>query len=221
VTFLASNALEGRLSLQQGSEVAIQWIASEPTTRAQINFDMIGSDEKDSAKTHGLIDIAPDTSNEVNIIGTKYSPDYRKEVEQANEFVGLRLNYKFDVDMVLNVLFRSDQYAFLLHDVPAITWSYWTPPGLSPGDRHGGQDQLREDGKNPKARLHQRVRLYGRSESTEVRNSGRGPINTPGSASTDNVKHLASQSTVTTRLYSPGFGVRRAAYLRVGRNTPK
>src|SRR5437879_7019273 len=29
LTFLASDALEGRMSLQRGSEVAIQWIASE------------------------------------------------------------------------------------------------------------------------------------------------------------------------------------------------
>ncbi|HWZ30145.1 MAG TPA: M28 family peptidase [Bryobacteraceae bacterium] len=92
------------------------------TTRAQINFDMIGRDEKDSAQTHGLIDIAADTSNEVNIVGTKYSPDYRKEVEQANEFVGLHLNYKWDDDTVLNVLFRSDQYPLLLHDIPAMWW---------------------------------------------------------------------------------------------------
>lgn len=92
------------------------------TTRAQINFDMIGRDEKDSAQTHGLIDIAADTSNEVNIVGTKYSPDYRKEVEKANEFVGLHLNYKWDDDTVLNVLFRSDQYPLLLHDIPAMWW---------------------------------------------------------------------------------------------------
>lgn len=92
------------------------------TTRAQINFDMIGRDEKDSNQTHGLIDIAADTSNEVNIVGTKYSPDYRKEVEQANEFVGLHLNYKWDDDTVLNVLFRSDQYPLLLHDIPAMWW---------------------------------------------------------------------------------------------------
>jgi Peptidase family M28 len=59
----------------------------------------------------------------VNIIGTKYTPDYRREVERANESVGLRLSYKWDEDTVLNILFRSDQYAFLLHDVPAITWS--------------------------------------------------------------------------------------------------
>ncbi len=92
------------------------------TTRAQINFDMIGRDEKDSNQTHGLIDIAPDTSNEVNIIGTKYSPDYRAAVVRANELVGLHLSYKWDEDTVLNVLFRSDQYPMLLHNIPAIWW---------------------------------------------------------------------------------------------------
>lgn len=92
------------------------------TTRAQINFDMIGRNEQDSAQTHGLIDIAADTSNEVNIIGTKYSPDYRASVEKANEFVGLHLNYKWDQDTVLSVLFRSDQYPLLMHDIPAMWW---------------------------------------------------------------------------------------------------
>jgi hypothetical protein len=92
------------------------------TTRAQINFDMIGRNETDSAQTHGLIDIAPDTSNEVNIIGTKYSPDYRKAVERSNELVGLHLSYKWDDDTVLSVLFRSDQYPMLMHDVPAMWW---------------------------------------------------------------------------------------------------
>jgi hypothetical protein len=92
------------------------------TTRAQVNFDMIGRDEKDSNQTHGLIDIAADTSNEVNIVGTKYSPDYRKAVEKENEFIGLHLNYKWDDDTVLNVLFRSDQYPLLLHNIPAMWW---------------------------------------------------------------------------------------------------
>ena len=91
-------------------------------TRAQVNFDMIGRDEKDSSQTHGLIDIAPDTSNEVNIVGTKYSPDYRKTVEKENEYVGLHLSYKWDEDTVLNVLFRSDQYPLLMHDIPAMWW---------------------------------------------------------------------------------------------------
>jgi hypothetical protein len=92
------------------------------TTRAQINFDMIGRNEADSAQTHGLIDIASDTSNEVNIIGTKYSPDYRAAVVRSNELVGLHLSYKWDEDTVLSVLFRSDQYPMLMHDVPAMWW---------------------------------------------------------------------------------------------------
>jgi hypothetical protein len=83
---------------------------------------MIGRDEKDSNQTRGLISIAADTSNEVNIIGTRYSPDYRAAVVRANEQVGLRLDYKWDDDTVLNVLFRSDQYPLLMHYIPAIWW---------------------------------------------------------------------------------------------------
>ncbi|HXJ39437.1 MAG TPA: M20/M25/M40 family metallo-hydrolase [Bryobacteraceae bacterium] len=92
------------------------------TTRAQLNFDMIGRDEKDSNQTHGLIDIAADTSNEINIIGTRYSPDYRAAVVRSNELVGLHLSYKWDDDTVLSVLFRSDQYPLLMHDIPAMWW---------------------------------------------------------------------------------------------------
>lgn len=92
------------------------------TARAIINFDMIGRNEAPSSQTNGLIDIAADTSNEVNIIGTKYSPDYRAAVVKANEYAGLHLNYKWDEDTVLSVLFRSDQYPFLMHDIPAMWW---------------------------------------------------------------------------------------------------
>lgn len=91
-------------------------------TRAVINFDMIGRNEAPSTQTNGLIEIAPDTSNELNIIGTKYSPDYRATVVKSNEYAGLHLNYKWDEDTVLSVLFRSDQYPFLMHDIPAMWW---------------------------------------------------------------------------------------------------
>src|SRR6185369_14331336 len=36
------------------------------TTRAVINFDMIGRDETPSRQTEGVIEIAPDTTNELN-----------------------------------------------------------------------------------------------------------------------------------------------------------
>jgi hypothetical protein len=92
------------------------------TTRAVINFDMIGRNEKASKQTDGLIDIAADTSNELNLIGTINSPDYRAAVERKNDSVGLRLNYKWDHDAALNIFQRSDQFPFALRDIPAVWW---------------------------------------------------------------------------------------------------
>jgi hypothetical protein len=92
------------------------------TTRAVINFDMIGRNEAPSAQTEGLIKIAEDTSNELNLIGTINSPDYRTVVERENERTGLRLNYKWDDDSALNVFQRSDQFPFSLFDIPAVWW---------------------------------------------------------------------------------------------------
>jgi hypothetical protein len=97
-------------------------LRSLETTRAVINFDMIGRNETPSRQTEGLIEIAPDTSNEINLIGVINSPDYRAVVEHANEFVGLRLNDKWDRDAALNIFQRSDQFPFALHDIPAIWW---------------------------------------------------------------------------------------------------
>lgn len=90
------------------------------TTRAEINFDMIGRNE--AADPRVQTEISPDTSNELGLIGTHYSPDYRAVVERANEMAGLKLNYKWDADAVNSVLFRSDQYPFLQHDIPAVWW---------------------------------------------------------------------------------------------------
>jgi hypothetical protein len=92
------------------------------TTRAVINFDMIGRNETPSQQTDGLIDIAPDTSNELNLVGANYSPDYKAAVDRANEMVGLRLNTKWDEEPALNVFFRSDHYPFAMHGVPALWW---------------------------------------------------------------------------------------------------
>ena len=41
---------------------------------------------------------------------------------RSNELVGLHLNYKWDDDTILSVLFRSDQYPMLMHDIPAVWW---------------------------------------------------------------------------------------------------
>jgi hypothetical protein len=92
------------------------------TTRAQINFDMIGRDEKPSPQTDGLITIPADTSNRLNLVGALYSPEYDAVVKKANEHVGLVLDDRFDHENALNVFFRSDQFPFVLHDVPAFWW---------------------------------------------------------------------------------------------------
>jgi Zn-dependent M28 family amino/carboxypeptidase len=90
------------------------------TTRAQINFDMIGRNE--TADPRVITDISPDTTNQLGLIGTHYSPDYRETVERQNKTVGLNLTYKWDLDAYNGVLFRSDQYPFLMHDIPAVWW---------------------------------------------------------------------------------------------------
>jgi hypothetical protein len=91
-------------------------------TVAQIDFDMIGRNETQRNPNVPEPEISPDTSNELGLIGTHYSPDYRAAVERENEFVGLKLNYKWDHDAAQQILFRSDQYPFLLHDIPAVWW---------------------------------------------------------------------------------------------------
>ncbi len=92
------------------------------TTRAVINFDMIGRNETASEQTKDLIHINPDTSNELNLVGANYSPDYRAVIDRANNLVGLMLNYKWDEEPALNVFFRSDHYPFAMHGIPALWW---------------------------------------------------------------------------------------------------
>ena len=90
------------------------------TTRAEINFDMIGRNEAADSRVNTVI--SADTSNELALIGTHYSPDYREVVERHNKTTGLKLNYKWDQDAAAQILFRSDQYPFLLHNIPAVWW---------------------------------------------------------------------------------------------------
>jgi hypothetical protein len=103
------------------------YLASHPlrpleTTRAMINFDMIGRNETPSDQTKGLIDIPADTSNRLNLIGALYSPDYNRTVVDENKYVGLTLDDRFDHESALNVFFRSDQFPFVLKNIPAFWW---------------------------------------------------------------------------------------------------
>jgi len=113
------------------------WMAAHPlrplaTTRAMINFDMIGRDEAASPQTDGLIEIPKDTTNRLNLIGALYSPDYNRVVHEENARVGLVLDDRFDHESALNVFFRSDQFPFVLHDVPA----FWFFTGFHPDYHH-------------------------------------------------------------------------------------
>jgi hypothetical protein len=103
------------------------WMATHPlrplaTTRAQINFDMIGRDEAASPQTDGLIQIPADTTNRLNLIGALYSPDYNRVVTEENKALHLDLDDRFDHESALNVFFRSDQFPFVLKNIPAFWW---------------------------------------------------------------------------------------------------
>lgn len=102
------------------------------TTRAMVNFDMIGRDEKPSAQTDGIIAIPADTSNRLNLVGTLYSPDFLHTVQREDEHIGLTLDDRFERDTALGIFFRSDQFPFILHDVPAL----WFFTGFHPDYHH-------------------------------------------------------------------------------------
>ncbi len=105
------------------------------TTRAVINLDMIGRDERPSAQTEGLVEIAADTSNELNLVGIHASPDLAALIRRENAGIGLRVSDKWDRDGVLNVLWRCDHFPFLLRGVPAV-WFFngFTPDYHTPAD---------------------------------------------------------------------------------------
>lgn len=102
------------------------------TTRAMINFDMIGRDEAKSEQTDGLIEIPANTTNRLNLIGAAYSPDFKNTVVAANRAIGLDLDDRFDHENALNTFFRSDQFPFVLHDIPA----FWFFTGFHPDYHH-------------------------------------------------------------------------------------
>jgi hypothetical protein len=102
------------------------------TTRGMVNFDMIGRDEKPSAQTDGIIDIPADTSNRLNLVGTLYSPDFLHTIQREDQHVGLTLDDRFEHETALGIFFRSDQFPFILHDVPAI----WFFTGFHPDYHH-------------------------------------------------------------------------------------
>ncbi len=102
------------------------------TTRGMVNFDMIGRDEKPSAQTDGIVTVPADTANRLNLVGSLYSPEFLGVVERANQHIGLTLDDRFEHEAALGIFFRSDQFPFILHDVPAL----WFFTGFHPDYHH-------------------------------------------------------------------------------------
>jgi Peptidase family M28/PA domain len=98
-------------------------------TRAAVNLDMIARDEAHIPQSQGAIEIAADTSNVINLVGTYYSADLLKVVERGNRGVGLKLETKLERDHVLNTLFRCDHLPFLEAGIAAV----WLFGGFHPG----------------------------------------------------------------------------------------
>lgn len=99
------------------------------TTRAVVNLDMIARDEAHIPQSRGVLEIPADTTNELNLVGTYYSPDLRQALVDANRHTRLELSTKFDRDHDLNVLYRCDHFPFLASGVPAV----WLFGGFHPG----------------------------------------------------------------------------------------
>ncbi|MBL8175921.1 MAG: M28 family peptidase [Bryobacterales bacterium] len=108
-------------------------------TVAVLNMDMIGRSEEvppgGGSRFNGLApQTAAQNANNVNLIGTSYSPDLSKAAGEANLF-DLGLLRRYD-NSRSNHLRRSDQWPFLNRGVPAL----WFHTGLHP-DYHTPYDR--------------------------------------------------------------------------------
>lgn len=97
-------------------------------TAAVVNLDMIGQNETPSLQTDGRWHVPADTGNALNPVGTHYSPDLRREIEAANEKVGLKLDFRLDADHALDIFQRCDHYPFALERIPSV----WFFTGFHP-----------------------------------------------------------------------------------------
>jgi len=88
-------------------------------TAANINMDMIGRDEE-SLTWH----ITPEqTHNAVNIAGTLYNPEIRQIIEQENQSIGLKLDFKTDTRDPDAWFSRSDHFWFATRSIPQVLFN--------------------------------------------------------------------------------------------------
>ena len=106
---------------------------------ANLNLDMIGRDEDvpdpNDPRFQGFAKTAAsDNANVVHLLGYSYSPDLAAIVERANESIRLRIREEYDRD-AQGLLYRSDNWPFLEHGIPALFFT----TGLHP-DYHTPDD---------------------------------------------------------------------------------
>jgi hypothetical protein len=86
---------------------------------AVLNMDMIGRNEDTPSWK-----LSPnDSVRSVNVVGTLYSPDLRRDIEQQNKGVGLLLDFKTDTDDKEEWFARSDHYVFATYGVPSVLFN--------------------------------------------------------------------------------------------------
>ena len=90
-------------------------------TVVMFQIDMIGRNEDHAAApTEGfLLERDSDNGNAMNAIGSVFSPQLRRTVEEANSDVGLDLRFRYDY-RAQNLIRRSDHWTFLSRRVPAL-----------------------------------------------------------------------------------------------------
>jgi hypothetical protein len=111
---------------EEKGEVGSQHYADHPfipleRTVAMLQMDMIGRNEEHGAN-RGLRlerETSAQNANSVNVIGSTFSPDLRRTMQSANAQTALDLKFRYD-DTPENLLRRSDQWAFLQKNIPAL-----------------------------------------------------------------------------------------------------
>jgi Zn-dependent M28 family amino/carboxypeptidase len=99
------------------------------TTAAVLNLDMIGRNEEHTPDSLGAYELTAAGPNQLNLVGTAFSPDLEKLLANAAPAAGLALSTKFDRESSMRALFRCDHLPFLQKGVPAV----WLFGGFHPG----------------------------------------------------------------------------------------
>jgi hypothetical protein len=99
------------------------------TTRAVLNLDMIGRHEEHTPDSVGAYEITAGRVDQLNLVGTAYSPELTALLRRESAAAGLTLSDKFDRESSMRTLFRCDHLPFLQKGIPAV----WLFGGFHPG----------------------------------------------------------------------------------------